>query len=77
MKLETYLNIIIDMTIFVGRCHKLILIACPFPINNVLVLIVSFLVNATRRNVFLINSIKINYRFGYPETSNCIQILNP
>jgi len=39
------MNEIVDMAIFVGRGYKLIFIACPFPVNNVLVLIASFLVN--------------------------------
>jgi hypothetical protein len=37
------LNIIVDMAIFVGRGYELIIIARPFTINNVLVLIAAFL----------------------------------
>lgn len=43
VKAETYLNIIIDMTILVWRGDKLIVIVCPFTINNVLIFISSFL----------------------------------
>lgn len=43
VKAETYLNIIVDMTILVWRGDKLIVIVYPFTINNVLIFISSFL----------------------------------
>lgn len=70
VKLQTYINKIVDMAIFVGRGYKLILIACPFTINNVLVLVVPFLVNSIKRNLpYFSNVLKQTTHF-------CIQIMH-
>lgn len=60
-----YMNIIVDMAIFVGGSNMLMFVTRPFAINNVLILIVSFL---------LITRIRIMVSFGF-ETAWCVNIL--
>ena len=50
------MNIIVDMAIFVGGSNMLMFVTRPFAINNVLILVVSFL---------LITRIRIMVSFGF------------
>lgn len=55
LRIETHLNVVVGMTIIVCRSDKFILVVGPFTINNILVLVTSFLlkqiVNAVEESI--------------------------